>query len=262
MSSVQTESLSWGGAGTKFAVSDRLESSTALRNAGTVYIVDADQAAGETLAAMITAEGWCAETFTSGEEFLAESLGLAPGCLIIDVFLPDMSGLELQKRASQKCPHLPVVFLSAISDIPTTVEAMKAGAIEFLTKPYRQAELMSAVKEALERSELVVNRRAEKQALRDLYVSLSLRQRQVMALVSSGLLNKQVGEELGISEITVKAHRGQVMQKMKANSLADLVKMAGKLGIAKNRTAMMVRDRADSAAFASNPLVAGYAFVA
>ena len=141
---------------------------------------------------------------------------LVPSCLLLDVSLPGLSGLELQKRAAVECPHIPTIFLSAKGDIPTAVEAMKAGAVEFLTKPFRDNELLSAVREALKRSRLVLAKEAEKQALRRSYASLSPRERQVMALVSSGLLNKQVGGELGISEITVKAHRGQVMQKMHA----------------------------------------------
>ena len=190
-------------------------------------------------------EGWHPETFASAEEFLAHPLEVAPGCLILDVSLPGLSGLELQKRAAVECPHIPTIFLTANDDIPTTVEAMKAGAVEFLTKPFRDNELLSAVREALERSRLVLAKKAEKQALQECYASLSARERQVMALVSSGLINKQVGGELGISEITVKAHRGQVMQKMHADSFADLVKMAGRLGLAKRREATMVCDHAD-----------------
>ena len=213
------------------------------QRAPTVFIVDGDQAARESVAAIITREGWRAETFASAEEFLAHPVELAPGCLILDVSLPGLSGLELQKRAAVKCSHIPTIFLSANGDIPTTVEAMKAGAIEFLTKPFRDNELLSAVREALERSRLVVARKAEKQALQEAMRSLSLRQKQVMALVASGLLNKEVGEQLGISEITVKAHRGQVMQKMQANSLADLVKLAGRLGLAKARETAVLPDR-------------------
>jgi FixJ family two-component response regulator len=181
--------------------------------------------------------------------------------LTLDVSLPGLSGLELQKRAAVECPHIPTIFLTAKDDIPTTVEAMKAGAVEFLTKPFRDNELLSAVREALERSRLVLAKKAEKQDLQGCYASLSPRERQVMALVSSGLINKQVGGELGISEITVKAHRGQVMQKMHADSFADLVKMAGKLGLAKRREATMLCDHADRAACRGGQLLGRFAFV-
>ena len=262
MSFIQTESLLRDGAASASLVCHRLESSKPSQGIPIVFIVDRDQAACESLAAIITREGWRPEIFPSAESFLAHSVELAPGCLILDLSLPGLSGLELQKRAAVKCTHLKTIFLSANGDIPTTVEAMKAGAIEFLTKPFRENELLSAVREALARSRLVVARKAEKQAILRCYGSLSLRQRQVMALVSSGLLNKQVGEELGISEITVKTHRGQVMQKMQANSFADLVKMAGKLGLAKRREAAMLREHADRSGYSGGQLTGSYAFVA
>jgi FixJ family two-component response regulator len=262
MSFFQTESFHRSGAGATSTVRDRIEHSKVTQCVPTVFIVDADQVACESLAAIITREGWRPETFASAEEFLARPVELAHGCLILDVSLPGLSGLELQKRAAVKCSHIPTIFLSAEEDdIPTTVEAMKAGAIEFLTKPFQESELLSAVGEALERSRLVVARKAQKQAILRRYTSLSLRQRQVMALVSSGLLNKRVGEELGISEITVKAHRGQVMQKMQADSLADLVKMAAKLGLAVQREGTMLRDHADRAGYPDGQLVGSYAFV-
>jgi len=169
----------------------------------------------------------------SGEEFLVHPFEIVPSCLLLDVSLPGLSGLDLQKRAAVERPYIPTIFLSDKGDIPTAVEAMKAGAVEFLTKPFRDDELLSAVREALERSRFALAKEAQKQALQRSYASLSPRERQVMALVSSGLLNKQVGGELGISEITVKAHRGQVMQKMHANSFADLIKMAAKLGLSR-----------------------------
>jgi len=211
-----------------------------------VFVVDPDRGVRESLERLIRCEGWHPEAFASGEEFLAHRLEAAPSCLLLEASLPGLSGLELQKRASEERPHIPAIFLSATDDIPTTVEAMKAGAVEFLTKPFRDNELLSAVREALERSRLVLARHAEKRALQRCYASLSSRQQQVMALVSSGLLNKQVGGELGISEITVKAHRGQVMLKMHADSFADLIKMSAKLGLSRMKEVPQLR-RDDSA---------------
>jgi len=200
-----------------------------------VFVVDPDRAVRESLEMLLRREGWNVETFASAEEFLEYPVEFAPGCLILDVSLPGLCGLELQKRAAAKCPHIPTIFLSTKDDIPTAVEAMRAGAVEFMMKPFRDGEILSAVGEALERSRLVIVKEAEKQALRICYASLSRRERQVMKLVSLGFLNKQVGGELGISEITVKAHRGQMMRKMKADSLPDLVRMAAKLGIPSGR---------------------------
>lgn len=262
MDFIQTESFHRGATGSTSAVCDQIGSPNASQGIPTVFIVDTDQASCESLAAIITREGWRSEIFASAEEFLAHTVQIAPGCLILEVSLPGLSGLELQKRAASKCSHIPTIFLSADGDIPTTVEAMKTGAQEFFTKPFRENELLGAVGAALERSRHIVTRKAEKQAILRCYASLSLRQRQVMALVSSGLLNKQVGEELGISEITVKAHRGQVMQKMQAHSLADLVKMAARLGLAKGRTATIFRDHPDHTSYATGQHSGGYAYVA
>jgi FixJ family two-component response regulator len=217
-----------------------------------IFVVDPDSAVRESLERLLRREGWNIETFASAEEFLEYPVELTPGCLILDVSLPGLCGLELQKRAAAQCAHIPTIFLSAKDDIPAAVEAMKAGAVEFMMKPFRDSELLSAVREALERSHLLVSRKAEKQALQRSYAALSRRERQVMALVSLGFLNKQVGGELGISEITVKAHRGKVMRKMKADSLADLVRMAWNLGLARSREvtreATMLRDHAHCAA--------------
>ena len=211
-----------------------------------VYVVAPDRAERESLERLIQCEGWHAETFASAEEFLAEPLEVAPSCLLLDVSLPGLSGLELQKRTVIKHPYIPILFLSAKDDIPTVVEAMKAGAVEFLTKPFLQSDLLNAFREALDRSRQALARETEKRALQKCYASLSDRQRQVMALVSSGLLNKQVAGKLGISEITVKAHRGQVMQKMHADSFSDLIRMAAKLGLSRRKEFLWLH-RDDSA---------------
>jgi FixJ family two-component response regulator len=181
---------------------------------------------------LIQTAGWQAETFASAREFLARPRPLVPSCLVLDVSLPDLNGLDLQKRIGADRSDMPIIFITGHGDIPMSVRAMKAGAVEFLTKPFGDEALLSAIGHAIERSRAVLGDQAEMRAVQDGYASLSRREREVMALVVSGLLNKQVGGELGISEITVKAHRGQVMRKMKADSLADLVKIAGRLGLA------------------------------
>jgi FixJ family two-component response regulator len=197
-----------------------------------VFVVDDDISVRESLELLIRCEGWQPETFASAQEFLDHPRAVVPSCLVLDISLPGLNGLELQKRIANERTDMPIIFITGHGDVPKTVQAMKAGAIEFLTKPFSDEGLLSAIRQALERSRVALGHEAEIQELRDCYASLSPRERQVMALVASGLLNKQVGGELGISEITVKAHRGKVMQKMKAGSLADLVKIATKLGLA------------------------------
>lgn len=196
-----------------------------------VFVVDDDISVRESLELLIQSEGWQPETFESAQEFLARRRVKVPSCLVLDLSLPGLNGLELQKRVALERTDMPIIFITGHGDVPRSVQAMKAGAIEFLTKPFSDEVLLSAIRQALERSRAALGEEAEMQELRNRYASLTPREREVMTLVVSGLLNKQVGGELGISEITVKAHRGQVMQKMKADSLADLVKMAGRLRV-------------------------------
>jgi FixJ family two-component response regulator len=198
-----------------------------------VFVVDDDVSVRESLELLIRCEGWQPEIFASAQEFLDNPRVLVPSCLVLDVSLPGLNGLDLQKRVAVERTDMPIIFITGFGDVPTTVQAMKAGAVEFLTKPFSDDALLNAIRQAVERSRVALGYEAEMRALRDRYESLTPRERQVMALVASGLLNKQVGGELNISEITVKAHRGQVMRKMKADSLADLVTMAARLRLAR-----------------------------
>lgn len=194
-----------------------------------IFVVDDDVSVRESLELLIRNEGWQPEIFASAQEFLNHPRALVPSCLLLDISLPGLNGLELQKRIAREQTDLPIIFITGHADVPKTVQAMKAGAVEFLTKPFSDEVLLHAIRQALERSRAALDHEAEIEELRHCYASLTPRERQVMALVVSGRLNKQVGSELGISEITVKAHRGRVMQKMKSDSLAALVRMAAKL---------------------------------
>jgi FixJ family two-component response regulator len=195
-----------------------------------VFVVDDDVSVRESLELLILSAGWHPETFASAEDFLKRSRNGGPSCLVLDVTLPDLNGLDLQRRIVDRT-DMPIIFITGHGDVPTSVQAMKAGAAEFLTKPVRDDVLLEAIRQAIERSHTARAHDAELQVLRNHHASLTPREREIMALVVSGLLNKQIAAELSISEITVKAHRGRVMHKMHVDSLADLVRAAAALEV-------------------------------
>ncbi len=194
-----------------------------------VYVVDDDISMRECLAGLIYDAGWRPVMFASAQEFLSYPRAFCPSCLVLDVMLPGLSGLDLQQRIAGDRTNIPIIFITGCVDVPITVRALKAGAFEFLTKPFSEEVLLEAIRSALDRSQEAQRAASEMKVLQERYASLTGRQREIMGLVISGLMNKQVGSELGISEITVKAHRGRMMRKMKAGSLAELVSIAGKL---------------------------------
>ena len=197
-----------------------------------VFVVDDDISVRESLELLIKFAGWQPETFASAEEFLSRPPSVGPSCLVLDVSLPNLSGLDLQKLIITDQADMPIIFITGHGDVPMTVQAMKAGAVEFLTKPFEDEVLLTAIRHAIKRSMAVLHDRAQIAALRSSYESLTAREQEVLRLVVAGMLNKQIGMKLGISEITVKAHRGKMMQKMKADSVADLVKTAVRLELA------------------------------
>jgi FixJ family two-component response regulator len=203
----------------------------------TVVVVDDDVSVRESLELLIQEEGWQPALFESAQAFLARLPTLVPSCLILDVNLPDLSGLDIQQRISGEKSSTPIIFITGYGDIPTSVRAMKAGAAEFLTKPLDDAIVLQAIRDAVLRSQANLKREGAQRQLQERYDSLTKREREVMNLVVTGLMNKQVGFELDISEITVKAHRGRVMEKMHATTFVDLVNMAGRLGISTAREA-------------------------
>jgi FixJ family two-component response regulator len=201
----------------------------------TVFVVDDDVSVRESLELLLRTTGWQVETFASANEFLSCPRRATPSCLVLDITLPGINGLELQHQLADR-RDMPIIFITGHGDVPMTVRAMKAGAVEFLTKPFNDEVLLTAIGGAVERSRAALRHDREHQIVQTRYLSLTPREREVMSLVVSGLLNKQVAGEMGISEITVKAHRGQVMRKMSADSLADLVRMAAQLGVEPSAT--------------------------
>jgi FixJ family two-component response regulator len=214
--------MSEGGSGSRTGVT--------WRDPPVVFVVDDDVSVRESLELLILSAGWQPVTFASAEDFLEHSSIDGPSCLVLDVRLPSLTGLDLQKRIMDRA-DVPIVFITGYGDVPTTVEAMKAGAVDFVTKPFGDDVMLNAIRQALERSRQAIAHEVEMRAVRERYMALTRRERETMALVVSGLLNKQIATKLGITEITVKAHRGQVMRKMQVDSLADLVRLAAALDL-------------------------------
>lgn len=217
------------------AASHEVRSQAMVQSAPVVFVVDDDISVRESLELLLNHQGFVVETFVSAQDFLVRPRQLVPSCLILDFSLPGLNGLELQKRIAQDRPDMPIIFVTGHGSIPMTVQAMKAGAVEFLPKPFSDDVLLDAIRKAIERSRALLDRDAEIRELKSRYARLTSREREVMTLVISGLPNKQVGGELGISEITVKAHRGSMMRKMKADSLAELVNQAARLRLPRPR---------------------------
>ena len=213
------------------------QTSVKQQDKAVVFVVDDDISVRESLELLIDFAGWHPETFASAEEFLAHPRISKPSCLVLDISLPNLNGLELQKVIATDRVDIPIIFITGHGDVPMTVQAMKGGAVEFLTKPIDEDALMTAIKTAIKRSAAALEEETELEELRKCYASLTPREREVMRLVASGMLNKQIGLNLEISEITVKAHRGKMMQKMNADSVAALVKKVVRLGLttARNR---------------------------
>jgi FixJ family two-component response regulator len=231
MTPVSTENIARGGYTASSPIGARsIEVATMPDAPSIVFVVDDDVSVRESLELLVRTAGWRPETFASAQDFLSRPPPTVPCCLVLDVTLPGLSGLELQRQLVDRA-DMPIIFITGHGDVPMSVQAMKAGAVEFLTKPFKDDVLLDAIRGAIERSRVALRQGSEMRVVREGYASLTPREREVMALVVSGLLNKQVGGELGISEITVKAHRGQVMRKMKADSLPDLVTMAARLGL-------------------------------